>query len=334
MLNILRKKDETIQQLEDKLEQEFELNQSLRMNDDEQVKKLQREIERLQNRVIEQSELMRKKDVDALELIQSSSGAHASHMQTESFVSNVKFAEDEIVHELKNKISSQNEQIEILVTEVQSLRKSDSSSSQNKNEQIGQLMADLESARDEVQAKSLANANLQRALAESQNVIRNHRQLINDRKDADVDDDDGVDLPPPPSAKINSNYNNTNDDDTDYERTVFEQTSKICDLEIQCSNHLAAISKKDSNIRQLQHKLRELENTSNTISQNSQTSQKELIETRKRLHQYEVRIHYSWLKVNFFASTKTNPPFSSTTIYNSSRMQFLTTTKQGTNSFW
>jgi len=276
VLNILRKKDQTIQQLESRLEQEFELTQSLRVAEDEQTKKLQREIERLQNRVIEQSEQMRKKDVDALELIQSSA-AHTSHLQTDSFMANVRVADDEIVRELKNKIASQSEHIEVLMAEVQSLRKTDSSTSQGKNEQIMQLTNNLASAKEELKAKDLANASLKRALEDAQSMISSHRHRSNYREDED-NDDDSLSPPPPPTTA------NSNDA---YEKTVFEQTSKICDLEIQCSNNLAAIASKDSTIRQLTHKLTELEATSNSLTMNSQSTNKELIETRKKLQQLE-----------------------------------------------
>jgi len=41
VLDILRKKDQTINQLEEKLETEFESSQNLRVNEDESIKKLQ-----------------------------------------------------------------------------------------------------------------------------------------------------------------------------------------------------------------------------------------------------------------------------------------------------
>ena len=171
-----------------------------------------------------------------MELIQTSSNPHhsphpsISHAQTDSFFSNVNHSNNEIVKELKNKISSQNEQIEVLVSEVQSLRGSDSSSSQNKNDQISKLYSDLAGVRDELAVANTNNGNLQRALADAQNVMREGGVGAGAEAGAGA-----VFSSSSSSSSSSSNANpNPNPDaaSANYERTVFEQTSKICDLEV------------------------------------------------------------------------------------------------------
>ncbi|GMH69280.1 hypothetical protein TrRE_jg8944, partial [Triparma retinervis] len=257
VLVILKRRDDTIANLNSQVESLISEQASYKSNNDSIQQRLNEEIDRLQERVIKLSKDGRAAEIRQLEMIQGGVGIDASEIRVN---------DSQVEDEYRRKIEQQNEQLEVLLTEVNTLRAESSSSLKNDSETVKQLKTENEKLREAKKTLQDEKSILQKAFNDQRLVMDNLKQSYQSQQRSA-----GHPLNPPASL------------------VEFDQTSKICDLEVKNSQLTSSMAEKEHILKTMTAKVSNLEKLVSSSSNANEAASKKLQVLQPVLKQTEVK---------------------------------------------
>ncbi|GMH82948.1 hypothetical protein TL16_g09433 [Triparma laevis f. inornata] len=250
VLIILKRRDDTIDKLNSLVEELSERNVQDRSTADTVRDRLQGEIDRLQERVISLSKESRRTQLESLDSIRGD-------------VSDLRVNDSVVEEEYRRKIDQQDEQIEVLMSEVNALRSSTSRSVHDSSESSKSLKRENHALKKNIHALTEEKSVLEKAFENQRIVMDNLKTSYQAKTNAGAY--------PQPSL------------------TEFDQTSKICDLEVKNSQLSSLLTEKIKVAEQQSKKANQLETLLASSKQENQGSSKKLQNLSPILKQTEIK---------------------------------------------